>query len=187
MDLAEPVSLEDHLKGRFDAKLTLVQYGDYECPYTRLSRRSVHALQRELGDQLRFVFRHFPLEPIHSHARSAAAAAEAAAAQGEFWSMHEYLFDHQRALEAKHLHAYAVDLGLDPDRFERDRASREITARIDRDLSSGGRSGVEGTPTFFINSRRHEGPYTVESLRAAIEAERSRKQDHDSSSHRRER
>jgi protein-disulfide isomerase len=116
------------------------------------------------------VFRHFPLDEIHPHARHAAAAAEAAAAQGEFWRMHDLLFAHQKALEPAHLLQYAVDLGLDPDRFERDRAARATAARIDRDLSSGERSGVTGTPTFFINSVRHDGPYTVESLRAAIES-----------------
>jgi protein-disulfide isomerase len=168
--LAEPVSLEDHLKGRFDAEITLVQYGDYECPYTRMSRLSVHALQRELGDRLRFVFRHFPLEDIHPHARAASEAAEAAAAQGEFWRMHEFLFAHQKALEPLDLQGYAAELGLDRDRFDRDRVASETAARIERDLASGDRSGVEGTPTFFINSMRHNGSYSVESLRAAIEA-----------------
>ena len=171
--LAQSVTLEDHLQGRFDAETTLVQYGDYECPYTRLSRLSVHALQREYSERLRFVFRHFPLEEIHPHARQAAAAAEAAAAQGEFWRMHERLFARQTALEAANLLEYAMELGLDRDRFERDRAAGATAARIERDLSSGGRSGVAGTPTFFINSVRHDGPYTVESLRAAIESART--------------
>ncbi len=171
---AEPVTLEDHVQGRFDAEITLVQYGDYECPYTRLSRLSVHALQREYSqpERLRFAFRHFPLEEIHPHARLAAAAAEAAAAQGEFWRMHEVLFAHQKALEPADLLEYAMRLGLDRDRFERDRVARATASRIDRDLSSGERSGVDGTPTFFINSVRHDGPYTVESLRAAIESAR---------------
>ena len=124
---------------------------------------------------MRFVFRHFPLEEIHPHARLAAAAAEAAAAQGEFWRMHEHLFAHQHALEPEDLQRYAVELWLDRDRFERDRVSDETAARIDRDLASGDRSGVEGTPTFFINSMRHDGPYTVESLRAAIQAELAHK------------
>src|SRR5262249_16800229 len=131
--LAEPVTLEDHVQGRFDAEITLVLYGDYECPYTRLSRLSVRALQREFAqpprpsptssptqtqthaqtERLRFVFRHFPLEEIHPHARLAAAAAEAAAAQGEFWRMHDILFEHQKALEPANLLEYALDLGLD--------------------------------------------------------------------------
>jgi len=166
--LVSGVSLEDHAQGRLDAEITLVQYGDYECPYTRLSQHSVRELQRELGDRLLFVFRHFPLEAIHPHARAAAAAAEAAAAQGEFWTMHNYLFAHQDALEPAMLHRYAEALGLDTARFDLDRQADGIAARIDRDLASGEQSGVEGTPTFYINGRRHDGPYDLDSLRTAI-------------------
>jgi protein-disulfide isomerase len=162
--------LEDHVHGRLDAELTLLQYGDYECPYTRMSGHSIHALQRELQDRLRFVFRHFPLEEIHPHARAAATAAESAAAQAEFWVMHEYLFEHQQALEERDLHQYAIDLGLQADQFERDRTSPEVTRRIDRDLASGERSSVEGTPTFYVNGVRHDGPFDVDSLRSAIMA-----------------
>jgi protein-disulfide isomerase len=168
--LSAPVDLEDHAEGRLDAQITLVLYGDHECPYTRLSRLSVRALRRELGDRMLFVFRYFPLEDIHPHARAAAAGAEASGAQGEFWAMHEYLFEHQQALEPEHLRQYAITLGLDVDRFERDRTSPEVAARIDRDLASGGRSGVEGTPTFFINGLRHDGSYALDALRAAIAA-----------------
>jgi protein-disulfide isomerase len=164
------VDLEDHAEGRLDATITLVQYGDYECPFTRQSRNSVRILQRELGERLLFVFRHFPLEELHPHARAAAAAVEAAAAQGEFWTMHHYLFEHQQALETDQLRQYAVELGLDSDRFDRDRTSPEIAARIDRDLTSGWRSGVESTPAFFINGVRHDGTYVLESLRSAIVA-----------------
>jgi protein-disulfide isomerase len=99
MLLAAPITQDDHAQGPANARITLVQYGDYECPYTRMSRQSVHALQREYADDLRFIFRHFPLEEIHLHARAASAAAEAADAQGKFWAMHEYLFDHQKALD----------------------------------------------------------------------------------------
>src|SRR5713226_3272435 len=97
--LSASITSDDHVQGPIDAAVTLVQYGDYECPYTRLSRHSVHQLQREFPDSLRFVFRHFPLEEIHRHARAAAAAAEAAARQTDFWPMHAYLFEHQQALE----------------------------------------------------------------------------------------
>ena len=166
--LATPITSEDHLQGPADAVVTLVQYGDYECPYTRLSRHSVLALQREYSDSLRFVFRHFPLEEIHPHARAAATAAEAAHAQGEFWAMHEYLFEHQKALEDADLKRYAVELGLDSDRFARDRTSPEVETRIERDLASGERSGVPGTPTFYVNGIRHDGGYDLESLRSAI-------------------
>ena len=166
--LAMPISAEDHAQGPVDAAVTLVQYGDYECPYTRLSRHSVHQLQREFSDRLRFVFRHFPLEEIHPHARAASAAAEAAVKQTDFWTMHEYLFEHQQALEDADLKRYAVELGLDADRFARDRTSPEVENRIDRDLASGERSGVPATPTFFVNGMRHDGGYDLESLRSAI-------------------
>lgn len=166
--LATPVTAEDHIQGPANAEVTLVQYGDYECPYTRLSLRSVHQLRAEFPDSLRWVFRHFPLEEIHPHARAASSAAEAAHAQGQFWRAHEHLFEHQKALEDADLHRYAVELGLDPEEFERQRSSPEVASRIDRDLASGEDSGVEGTPTFYVNGVRHDGPYDVDSLRSAI-------------------
>jgi len=168
--LATPVTADDHAQGPADAEVTLLQYGDYECPYTRLSRHSIHTLQREYADKLRFVFRHFPLEEIHPHARGAARAAEAAEAQGHFWAMHEYLFEHQNALEDRDLHQYAIDLGLEADRFEHDRISPEVNSRIDRDVASGELSGVEGTPTFYVNGVRHDGSFEVDELRTAIGA-----------------
>jgi protein-disulfide isomerase len=137
--LAAPVTLEDHVQRPFDADVTLLQYGDYECPDTRLSRHGIRALQRELQDRLRFVFRTFTLQRIHPHAT----AAESAAAQEEFWVMHEYLFD-------------------------RDRTSPGVARRIDRDLASGERSGVEGTPTFYVNGVRHDGRFDMDSPRSAI-------------------
>lgn len=142
--LATAISAEDHAQGPADATITLVQYGDYECPYTRLSRHTVQQLQREFPDSLRFVFRHFPLAEIHPHARAASAAAEAAARQADFWTMHGYLFEHQQALEDADLERYAVELGLDSDRFARDRTSPDVATRIERDLASGERSGVRG-------------------------------------------
>ena len=167
-NLATAISEEDHAQGPADAAITLVQYGDYECPYTRLSRHSVHELQREFSDRLRFVFRHFPLEEIHPHARAASAAAEAAAQQTDFWTMDAYLFEHQKALEDADLKGYAVELGLDSDRFARDRTSPQVANRIDRDLASGERSGVPGTPTFYVNGIRDDGGYDQGSLRPAI-------------------
>jgi NhaA family Na+:H+ antiporter len=168
--LAAPVTSDDHVQGRADAEVTLLQYGDYECPYTRMSRHSIHTLQREYPDNLRFVFRHFPLEEIHPHARAASTAAEAADSQGQFWVMHEHLFEHQKALEDRDLHQYAIDLGLEPERFDRDRTSPEVARRIERDLASGERSGVQGTPTFYVNGLRHDGPFDVDTLRSAIVA-----------------
>jgi protein-disulfide isomerase len=169
--LTAPVTSDDHVQGPVDADVTLLQYGDYECPYTRMSVHSIHTLQRELQDRLRFVFRHFPLEEIHPHARAAAAAAESAAAQGQFWTMHDHLFKHQQALAGHDLHQYAIDVELDPDQFERDRTSPEVASRIDRDLATGERSGVEGTPTFYVNGLRHDGAFDVDSLRSAITAQ----------------
>jgi protein-disulfide isomerase len=166
--LTTPVTQDDHVQGPAEATITLLQYGDYECPYTRLSRRSIQVLQREYPESLRFVFRHFPLAEIHPHARIAAEAAEAAGAQGDFWTMHEYLFEHQKALEDPDLHQYAIDLGLEPDQFDRDRTSPEVRLRIERDLATGESSGVQGTPTFYINGVRHDGPYDVDSLRSAL-------------------
>jgi protein-disulfide isomerase len=168
--LATPVSADDHVEGPPDAEVTLLQYGDYQCPYTRLSHHSVHTLRREYPDSLRFVFRHFPLEEIHPHARGAAAAAEAADAQGRFWAMHEYLFERQNALDDPDLRRYAIELGLEPDRFEHDRTSPDVSRRIDRDVASGELSGVQGTPTFYVNGVRHDGSFDVGVLRAAITA-----------------
>ncbi len=132
--LSASITSDDHVQGPIDAAVTLVQYGDYECPYTRMSRHSVHQLQREYPDRLRFVFRHFPLEAIHPHARSAATAAEAAGAQTDFWRMHEYLFEHQKALAESDLHRYALELRLDGERFEHDRRSSRVRERVERDL-----------------------------------------------------
>ena len=168
MRLADPVASDDHVQGTSGAAVTLVQYGDYECPYTRLSRYAVRQLQREFPDTLRFVFRRFPLEQIHPHTRAAALAAEAAGAQTDLWTMHEHLFEHQNHLEELDLQEYATELGLDADRFERDRRSPEIARRIDQDVNSGERSGVDGTPTLYVNGIRHDGGYDLESLRPAI-------------------
>jgi protein-disulfide isomerase len=161
-------TLEEHAQGRFDADITLVHYGDYECPHTRRSLLTVQVLKRELADRLLYVFRHFPLEQIHPHARSAAAAAEAAAGQGEFWRMHELLFEHPTALDVRDLRHYAVVVGLDPDRFERDMNSPETSAHIEQLVAGGRRSGVRQTPAFLVNGRLHQGPYHVESVRTSI-------------------
>ena len=166
--LSASITSDDHVQGPIDAAVTLVQYGDYECPYTRMSRHSVHQLQREYPDRLRFVFRHFPLEAIHPHARSAATAAEAAGAQTDFWRMHEHLFEHQKALAESDLHRYALELRLDGERFEHDRRSSRVRERVERDLASGEAGGVQGTPTFYVNGTRYDRAYDLESLRSAI-------------------
>src|SRR2546428_2531335 len=147
-DLTPPVGANDHAQGRDDAPLTLVQYGDYECPYTRQSRPIVQALQRQLGARLRFVYRNFPLTEIHPHALHAAEAAEAADAQGRFWPMHDYLFAHQHELEDDQLVDHARAVALDTERFAHDMVAHAHRDRIQADVAGGIASGVQGTPTF---------------------------------------
>jgi DNA-3-methyladenine glycosylase II len=154
----------DHVRGPEDAPL-LVEYGDYECPYSRRAFREIERAERRLEGRVRFVFRHFPLTEIHPHAMAAAAAAEAAARQDRFWEMHGRLFHGQRTLEDEYLRRYARDLGLDVERFDADRASEAVHARIRRDIESGVDSGeVRGTPTLFVNESVYRGPYDALAL-----------------------
>jgi len=158
-ELTPPVSARDHIAGPDDAPVTLVEYGDYECPYCGMASPVVKAAQRELGGQLRFVFRNFPLAEAHPHARMAAQAAEAAAAQGRFWEMHDMLFEHQDALEAQDLVGYAKSIGLDVQQFTRELKAGTYEKRVRDDFRSGVRSGVNGTPTFFVNGARYDGSW----------------------------
>ena len=167
--LVVPVSERDHSQGPATAAVTLVQYGDYECPYTRQSTTVVRAIQQQLWEQLRFVFRNFPLTEIHPHALHAALAAEAAAAQDKFWQMHDYIFHHQHTLEDANLEQFAGAVGLDMQQFAHDMAERSYMSRIEEDLQSGIRSGVRGTPTFFINGVLYPGSWEQEALLAALE------------------
>ena len=160
--LTPPVTERDHGAGPDDAPVTLVEYGDYECPYCGMAAPIVKRAERALGNQLRFVFRHFPLGEIHAHARLAAQAAEAAGAQGRFWEMHETLFEHQNALEAEDLLGYAKSLGLEVERFARDLEAGTYEKRVRDDFRNGVRSGVNGTPTFFINGERYNGSWANE-------------------------
>ena len=158
----------DHLRGGPDGRL-IVEYGDYECPYSRRAFRSIERVERTLGDDVRFGFRHFPLTEIHPHAYAASAAAEAAALQGRFWDMHELLFHRQHALEDDDLRGYAEQLGLDVEAFDRDRGGEHVAERIRRDVESGIASGeVFGTPTLFIDGAVHRGPYDPAALMAAL-------------------
>jgi protein-disulfide isomerase len=168
--LTVPVSQRDHQQGPETAPVTLVEYGDYECPYCGEAYPIVKEIQRRLGDRLRFVFRNFPLTQSHPHAEHAAEAAEAAAGQEKFWEMHDYLFEHQQALDDAHLVQYAVALHLDQETFVREMTAHVYANRVREDFLSGVRSGVNGTPTFFINGVRHDDPYELETLLAAIEA-----------------
>lgn len=170
--LHPPVTERDHIAGPDDAPITLVEYGDYECPYCGMAYPIVKDLQRRLGDQLRFVFRNFPLREAHPHAEHAAEAAESAGAQGKFWEMHDIIFEHQQALEDDDLQAYAKAIGADPKRIAEDLTNATYVKRVRDDFRSGVRSGVNGTPTFFINGERYNGPWAdaVQFLRALREA-----------------
>jgi protein-disulfide isomerase len=167
--LAMPVSDQrDHILGPPHAPVTMVEYGDFECPYCGKTHFVLQELIAQLGDRFRLAFRHFPLTQIHPHAEMAAEASEAAAAQGMFWEYHDTLYENQDALEEEDLLAYAQDLGLDVGRFQLDLFQRVHAPRVRQDFLSGVRSGVNGTPTFFINGRRHDGAWDLESLAATI-------------------
>lgn len=154
----------DHILGSPDAAVTLVEYGDFECPHCRQASLILDTLLESTPRDLRLVFRHFPLSQIHPHAQQAAEAAEAAGAQGRFWEMHELLFENQDALEGADLSEYAGQIGLDLPRFVRDLASGAFKDRVREDFLSGVASGVNGTPTFFIDDVRYDGPWDLESL-----------------------
>jgi protein-disulfide isomerase len=172
--LKPPVGANDHVQGPAKAPVTIVEYGDYECPYCGQAYPITKALQERLGDQLRFVFRNFPLAEAHPHAEHAAEAAEAAAAQGKFWEMYDTLLSHQDALLPRDLARYADQLGLDVDRFEDELRTREYASRVGEDVASADESGVSGTPTFFINGRRHYGVYDIDTLTEAVKAAKTR-------------
>jgi len=157
--LRPPLGPRDHVQGNPAAPLELVEFGDFECPYCGQAYPVVKLLQRALGDDLLFAWRHFPLSQVHPHALRAAAAAEAAGLQDRFWEMHDILFEHQDALEDADLLGYAAALGLDVERFARDLDSDEVAEKVRADFLSGARSGVNGTPTFFVNGERYEGSW----------------------------
>ncbi len=167
--LTPPVTPHDHAAGPANAPLTLVEYGDYQCPHCERAYPIVKDVQRTLGSQLRFVFRNFPLTRIHPEAEHAAEAAEAAAAQGAFWPMHDRLFERQFALDDDRLVEYAADLGLDADRLRGELEAGTHAARVRDDFMSGVKSGVNGTPTFFINGVRYDGSWDRESLLEALQ------------------
>lgn len=153
-DLKIPVSREDHILGAVDAPLTLVEYGDYECPDCMASFPIVNRLIAELGERLRFVFRHFPQTAIHARASLAAQVAEAAGAQGKFWPMHNLLYESRGGIDPEDLERMAIRLELDPYRFHGDLNTRRWARKVERDMAGGRDSGVTGTPTFFVNGRK---------------------------------
>ncbi len=159
----------DHIQGPADAPATLVQYGDFECPYCGAAYPIIKEVQARMGEKLRFVFRNFPITTSHPHAERAAEAAEAAAAQGKFWEMHDVLYENQKRLRDQDLHTYAEQLGLDVDLFDEELAEHVHAGRVHEDFLSGVRSGVNGTPTFYINGVRHDDSYEFETLLDALE------------------
>ena len=169
--LTQPVSTRDHTEGPDDAPLTLVEYGDYQCPYCGAAYPVVKRLQKTLGKKLLFVFRNFPLTQMHPYALIAAEAAEAAALQGKFWEMHDLLFEQQGFLEPDAIPVWAERLGLDLEKLGNDIAQGVVEGRIKEDRQSGIRSGVNGTPTFFVNGVRFDGSPDYGSLLVALESE----------------
>jgi Na+/H+ antiporter NhaA len=169
IDLADAVDpVRDHVQGPQDAPVTLVEYGDYECPYCGRAAPVIRELLERFDGRLRFVFRHLPLSDVHPNAALAAQAAEAAGAQGRFWEMHHLIFDRQDALQLADLVRYATELGLDAGTFEEELRSGKHAARVGQDVNSAGEAGVAGTPSFFINEVRYRGAYDLESLAEAL-------------------
>jgi protein-disulfide isomerase len=169
-----PVGPEDHAQGDADASVTLVEYGDYECPHCGRAYPIVKQIQKHYGKKLCFVFRNFPLSEMHLHAEGAAESAEFAGAHHKFWPMHDLLFENQERLGGALYLEIAQSLGLEPAGLRKALETREFAARVKTDFSGGVRSGVNGTPTFFINGRRHDAPFDYQDLKEAIDAELSR-------------
>ena len=173
--LTMPVTEDrDHIQGPADAPVTLLEYGDYECPYCGAAYPIVKEVQARIGERLRFVFRNFPITTSHPHAERAAEAAEAAATQGSFWRMHDVLYENQKRLGDEDLRTYAQQVGLDLDVFDRELAEHVYAARVQEDFMSGVRSGVNGTPTFYVNGARYDDSYDLDTLLGALEAAASR-------------
>jgi protein-disulfide isomerase len=157
--LKPPVNGKDHFYGDPDATLELVEYGDYECPYCGRAYPIVKRIQEELGPDLKLVFRNFPLSKIHPHAFTTAVATEAAALQDKFWEMHDIVFENQKTLDAESIFLYAKNIGLDLERFKNDIQQKELAGKVEHDFESGLRSGVNRTPSFFINGEKYEGSW----------------------------
>jgi protein-disulfide isomerase len=162
--LIPPLSASDHTIGPENAPVTLVEYGDYECPYCGMAQPIVASIIERMGESLRFGFRHFPLTQAHPHAQAAAEMAEAAGERGKFWEMHDTLYQNQDALEDEDLISFAARIGIDPNWATQVLANHTFAANVRADFMSGVRSGVNGTPTFFINGIRHDGPWDEAAL-----------------------
>lgn len=168
--LKTPLADQDHVQGNSKATHTLVEYGDYECPHCGAAHPLVKEIQKHFGKQLRFVFRNFPLTNIHPHAHAAAEVAEFAGSKGKFWEMHDLLFENQARLGEELFAQLASALHLDPAELQTALAEKTFAKRVDADFSGGVRSGVNGTPTFYIDGQRHNGPMDLGTMVAAIEA-----------------
>jgi len=171
VQLSKQIDDRDHVRGPNNARVTLVEYGDFQCPYCGLAYPIVRALEKLVGQDLRVVFRNFPLREVHARAESAAEAAEAAGAQGSFWEMHDVLFENQAELSEAALLRYASRVVDDRARWLRDVRERRFLNRVEEDFVSGVMSGVRGTPTFYVNGRRHDGTFDLDSLARAVERE----------------
>ena len=171
--LTLPDPKRDHISGSANGSIKLLEYGDYECPFCGDAQPIIKEIQRRLGDDLLFAFRHFPLSNIHPHAEHAAEGAEAAGAQGNFWGMHDLLYENQDALEDENLVEYAAELGLEETRLIREVTSEVYARRIREDFKSGVRGGVNGTPTFFVNGERYDGIWDLEHLLNALTPQRA--------------
>jgi protein-disulfide isomerase len=169
--LTLPDPKRDHISGSANGSIKLLEYGDYECPFCGDAQPIVKEIQRRLGDDLLFAFRHFPLSNIHPHAEHAAESAEGSGAQGNFWGMHDLLYENQGALEDENLVEYAAELGLDDTRLIREVTSEVYARRIREDFKNGVRGGVNGTPTFFINGERYDGEFSLKHLLNALTAQ----------------
>ncbi|TAK00950.1 MAG: hypothetical protein EPO39_15135 [Candidatus Manganitrophaceae bacterium] len=165
-----PITKDDWIRGSADAPVTMLEYGDFECPYCGMAFPVLHRLVDEDPETIRLVYRHFPITNIHPRALPTAEAAEAAGAQGKFWEMHDLLFTHQDRLEDEDLLAYADAIGLDIDRFAREMSAGRYRKEVKGNFRKGIQDGVNGTPTIFINRLRYDGPRDYESMRAAIAA-----------------
>jgi len=154
----------EHVQGSIDSLISLIEYGDYECPYTGMAYPIVKEIMKRFKNKIYFEFRNFPLNDIHPHAQHAAEAAEAAATQDKFWQMHEYLFEHQKALDDSHLLQYAKKVRLDLNKFKNEMTGHVYAPLIEKSLKSGIDHGVEGTPTFFVNGKRYEDSWDLETF-----------------------
>jgi protein-disulfide isomerase len=169
VELSAPVTERDHVRGSPDAPVVLVEYGDYECPSCARAYWVIKELLEQLGDQISFVFRNFPISETHPRAEAVAEALEAAGGQGRFWEMHDWFYEHQHQLEGLDLEHHAEDIGLDVELWRKELRERAHLDRVHEDLETGRHSGVTGTPTLFINGVRYRGDYEVASMLAAIQ------------------